>query len=225
MPRVWLACEAGHGGPGGRLGAGRVGPGFASGALPLAVPRRFEACQRSRRGSACVGFEAMVGGETSRGVGAQAAATKAGLARREDVGAGLAAARDVAGQHPGLRRLVLYGSCARGEAHAGSDWDFGFLGDGVDTGSLAADLVGVLGSERVDLVDLGRIGALLAFHVARDGVVLHASPADAFVAFQLRATHHWLEMADTARAAHAELLAALGTHLTLPEALHAPLPG
>ena len=161
----------------------------------------------------------MAGRETSQGVAAGATP-----ARREELGAGLAAIRGVARQHPGLRLLVLYGSRARGEAHAGSDWDFGFLGDGVDAGSLAADLVGVVGSERVDLVDLGRAGALLAFHVARDGLVLHASPADAFQAFQLSATHHWLEMADTVRTAHAELLAALGPPPTVPEATHAPLP-
>ena len=164
----------------------------------------------------------MAGPETAHGFGAGTTATR--RAPREDVGAGRSAVRGVAMQHPGLRLLVLYGSRARGEAHAGSDWDFGFLGDGVDAGSLAADLVGAVGSEEVDLVDLGRAGALLAFHVARDGVVLHASPADAFLAFQLRVTHHWLEMADTVRTAHAELLAALGPPPTVPEAPHAALP-
>ena len=37
--------------------------------------------------------------------------------------------REVGTLAPGLRLLVLHGSRGRGDAHAESDWDFGYLGD------------------------------------------------------------------------------------------------
>lgn len=35
--------------------------------------------------------------------------------------------RGVAGRHPSVRLLVVYGSRARGDDHARSDWDLGYL--------------------------------------------------------------------------------------------------
>lgn len=117
----------------------------------------------------------------------------------------------VARRHPGLELLVLYGSRARGEAHADSDWDFGFLGRGIDIIGLQCDLGEALGTDDVDVVDLGRCSALLAFHAARDGLLLHRSRPDAFEDFQIRATSRWLDLEPVVRAAHREVLARLGS--------------
>ena len=63
---------------------------------------------------------------------------------------------------PGLRLLVLHGSRARGQAHAGSDWDFAYLADpGFDADELLMRLVEGIGADRVDLADLGRAGEAL----------------------------------------------------------------
>ena len=109
-----------------------------------------------------------------------------------------------------LELLVLYGSRARGVSHTGSDWDIGYLGAAVDPDALRIDLVAALGSEAVDLVDLGRAGALLRFHVARDGVPLYESRPERFIDFQLEATRCWLDMEPVVRAANRAVLAALG---------------
>jgi predicted nucleotidyltransferase len=41
----------------------------------------------------------------------------------------LAEVARLADDEPHLRLLLLYGSRARGDAHARSDWDFGYLAD------------------------------------------------------------------------------------------------
>lgn len=88
----------------------------------------------------------------------------------------IAALREPAGRHSGLRLLLLFGSRARGDASDGSDWDFGFLADpglaAFDPDRLLTDLAGALGTERIDLADLSRAGALVRFRAARDGIVI-----------------------------------------------------
>lgn len=116
----------------------------------------------------------------------------------------------VARRHPALDLLIIYGSRARGEAHAASDWDFAYLGRGVDGDRLRADLMAVVASDDIDVVDLRRCSALLAFHAARDGITLYQSQPDAFPDFQIHATLNWLDMEPVVRAAHREVLARLG---------------
>jgi predicted nucleotidyltransferase len=54
---------------------------------------------------------------------------------------------------PGLELLLLFGSRARGDAHAASDWDFGYIASPeVDSPGLLARIVEAVGSDRVDLV-------------------------------------------------------------------------
>jgi predicted nucleotidyltransferase len=65
---------------------------------------------------------------------------------------------------PQLRLLVMHGSRARGDAHAGSDWDFAYLaGEGFDELGLRAALTRTLGTDAVDVVDLERAGAVLRY--------------------------------------------------------------
>ncbi|MGE0462852.1 MAG: nucleotidyltransferase domain-containing protein [Vicinamibacterales bacterium] len=72
---------------------------------------------------------------------------------------------------------MLHGSRARGDAHAGSDWDFAYRGDaGFDPDALLARLADHLRADRIDLVDLDRAGALLAF--ASRGTAWRSSSAN-----------------------------------------------
>lgn len=83
---------------------------------------------------------------------------------------GLAAA---AGREASLELLLLFSSRARGDSHSRSDWDLGFLaGPGFDVDGFLATAVLLLGSDRVDLVDLAHASGLLRFRAAGEGRVL-----------------------------------------------------
>ena len=94
-----------------------------------------------------------------------------------------------------LQLLVLFGSRARGDAAAGSDWDFGYLGaPETDRAALSAALMAVLGTDRVDVADLERATALLRFRAARDGVAVFEHSPGRFLRFQEEATIMWCDM-------------------------------
>ena len=96
----------------------------------------------------------------------------------------------------GLQLFVLHGSRARGDAHAGSDWDFAYEADTtLDADGLLASLADLLKADRIDLVDLDRAGALLRHRVARDGVVLFERSPGRFQRFWLDAVHAWCDLA------------------------------
>lgn len=109
----------------------------------------------------------------------------------------------------GLDLLLLYGSRARGDAHARSDWDVGYLGTGVDADAVLAAIVEATGSDRVDVVDLSRAGGLLRFRAARDGRVLYESRPGTGDEFRLEAAHFWCDMAPVLRASFEDVLARL----------------
>jgi predicted nucleotidyltransferase len=118
--------------------------------------------------------------------------------------------RTLAAAAAGLRLLVLYGSRARGDAHAHSDWDFAYEGDaGLDVDALLAELVKRLDVDRVDLVDLGRAGALLRYRVARDGELIFERQAGRFGRFRLEAIDTWCDLAPVLEPAYARALDAL----------------
>lgn len=97
---------------------------------------------------------------------------------------------------PGLGLLVLHGSRGRGDAHAGSDWDFAYEADAdFDPDGLLASLADLLKVDRIDLVDLDRAGALLRHRVARDGLVLFERSPGLFERFWLDAVRNWCELA------------------------------
>lgn len=102
----------------------------------------------------------------------------------------------LAGSTPGLQLLLLFGSRARGAAHARSDWDLGYLADAdFDPAGLLAALVGVLGTDRVDLVDLARASGLLRYRAARDGLVVFEARPRFAEQFRLEAARFWCEAA------------------------------
>lgn len=122
----------------------------------------------------------------------------------------LHAIRNVAAQHPGLRILVLFGSRARGEATARSDWDLGYLGDSsLDREGLLADLVAAAGTEAIDLVDLDRASGLVRFRVARDAVIVFEATDGTFARFWFDAVSYWCDMGPIIRAGYDDVLAEL----------------
>lgn len=109
--------------------------------------------------------------------------------------------------------LVLHGSRARGEAGPGSDWDLGVLpvpGRSPDLAAITAALVEILGTERVDVVDLGTASALLRFRAARDGVALVEREPGAALGFREEAVRFWCDAGPVIRAAQDDVLARLG---------------
>ncbi|MBC3194244.1 nucleotidyltransferase domain-containing protein [Pseudonocardia sp. C8] len=118
------------------------------------------------------------------------------------------ALRAAAARTPGLDLLLLHGSRSRGEAHPGSDWDLGYLGE-VDPARLLDAVASALGTNRVDLVDLARATALLRFEAARDGVCIHET-AGSHRRFVVDATTFWCDAGPVIRRAQDEVLAELG---------------
>jgi len=110
-------------------------------------------------------------------------------------------------EHPGVRLAVVFGSRARGDTTAASDWDVGILaGADLDHERLLADLVRALGTERLDLVDLAGAGALLRFRAARDGVAVFERTPDAFARFWLEAVDFWCDAGPLIRAGYEAVL-------------------
>jgi predicted nucleotidyltransferase len=117
---------------------------------------------------------------------------------------------DAARGLPGLRLLVLFGSRARDDGRDTSDWDLGYLaGPGFDPDAFLLALVTALGTERIDLVDLDRAGALLRYRAARDGRPLFEAVAGAFERFSVEAVTFWCDIAPVLEAGYADVLADL----------------
>lgn len=100
-------------------------------------------------------------------------------------------------QIPYLKMLVLFGSRARGDTHAKSDWDFAALYDEKlreeycqDRGFSWFEVPGILGevfginSDEIDVVELHRCSSLIAHFVARDGILLYERESAQFEAFK-----------------------------------------
>lgn len=109
-----------------------------------------------------------------------------------------------------MHLAVVFGSRARREATAASDWDIAYLADErLDRDRLLTDLVRTLDTERVDLVDLERAGGLVRFRVARDGIAVFESLPDAFARFWLEAVDFWCDAGPLIRAGYDDVLAEL----------------
>ncbi|MBM3219150.1 MAG: nucleotidyltransferase domain-containing protein [Candidatus Rokubacteria bacterium] len=129
------------------------------------------------------------------------------IANSEDAERTIAA---VARRAPDLRLLVLFGSRARSDARAGSDWDFAYeAGTVFDPDALLLALVDALGTERIDLVDLARAGGLVRYRAARDGRPLFSSTPDAFERFAIEAVTFWCDVAPVLEAGYADVLSEL----------------
>lgn len=109
-----------------------------------------------------------------------------------------------------LDALFLFGSRARGDAHTGSDWDLGYLGAAaLDELTLLHQMVGALGTDRVDLVNLERANGLLRFRVARDGQLIFEARPGVADRFRLEAARFWCDAAPILQRGYDDVLAAL----------------
>ncbi len=122
----------------------------------------------------------------------------------------LDAVRRLAERAPGLELLLLFGSRARADAHARSDWDFGYVAaDGFDAAALLAAVVETVGSDRVDLVDLRHASGLLRFRAARDGKVVYEARPRLAEQFCLDAAQFWCDAAPVLQRGYEKVLAEL----------------
>jgi predicted nucleotidyltransferase len=122
-------------------------------------------------------------------------------------GPDLQAVVELARSSPGIDLLLLFGSRARGESHPGSDWDFGYLaGPELDSYNLLARLVLLLGTDRIDLVDLNRTNGLLRYRAAAEGKTLFESKPGMFDDFWLEAVPYWWDMGPIFKAGYEEIL-------------------
>jgi len=117
---------------------------------------------------------------------------------------------DLARTYPGLELLVLFGSRARGDSHSRSDWDFGYLAAReFDPAAFLARLVLLLGTDRIDLVNLERANGLLRFRVASEGQTLFESRPGTFDDFWLKAAPFWWDMGPIFQAGYEDILQGL----------------
>ena len=101
---------------------------------------------------------------------------------------------NVGAEIPDLELIVLFGSAASGRARSRSDVDVAVLNrGGADLDALFLALAPRLKTDRLDLVDLRRAGPLLAFEVARSGVVLFERSPGVFRQFQSLASRRYAD--------------------------------
>jgi hypothetical protein len=121
----------------------------------------------------------------------------------------LAPLRALAAHAEGLEVLFLYGSRSRGDAHAHSDWDFGYVASSAfDVDGLLTRLVLAVGTDRVDLADLSRASGLLRYRVARDGTVLFERTAGTADRFRIEAIQFWCDAGSLIELEYDAILAA-----------------
>jgi len=106
-----------------------------------------------------------------------------------------------------IRLLVLFGSRARGAVHAHSDWDFGYIGDDQPDEDLLRDrLMQILGTDRIDLVDLSKASALLRFKVAAEGNPIFEDTTGLFQQLQIQSASFWCDIEPVLRRTYAQIL-------------------
>ena len=121
------------------------------------------------------------------------------------------ALRPIAAATPGLVLLLLFGSRARGEGRTDADWDFGYLADAsTDLEGLRTALVLATGTDRIDMADLDRAGALLRYRAARDGRLVYEREPGVDGRFRLAAADFWCDAGPLLRQAYANVLSELG---------------
>lgn len=101
---------------------------------------------------------------------------------------------DLPASLPDLRLLVLFGSAVKGRAGSKSDLDVAVLCDGpADLDALYLTLAPRLRTARLDIVDLRVAGPILAFEVARSGLLLFEKSAGLFRQFQSLASRRYAD--------------------------------
>ena len=122
----------------------------------------------------------------------------------------MAALREASLNAAGLELLRLFRSRARVDDGPASDWDFGYMATAdLDVATLPAAIVEVVGSRRVDRVDLRRASGLLRYRAARDGQPLCEARPGIADQFCLEAVRFWCDAAPVLERAYDDVLAEL----------------
>jgi predicted nucleotidyltransferase len=112
-----------------------------------------------------------------------------------------------AAREAGMKMLVLFGSRVRGQVHAQSDWDFGYVaGERADVELLRARLAQALATEAIDLANLARGSALLRMQVGTEGKPLFESEPGLFLHFQDEVARFWCDVEPVLSLAYARIL-------------------
>lgn len=110
-----------------------------------------------------------------------------------------------------LRFLSLFGSRAQGKARPESDWDFGYIADrGFDPMPLYTDLVLLLETNDVDLVDLNRASGLLQYRAVKDALLLFETKKGEYETFWLQVLNFWCDVSPLLQKEYNFLLEGLG---------------
>ena len=121
-----------------------------------------------------------------------------GLATIEEISVRIQTLRESV---PELELVVLFGSTAKGRRRAGSDVDVAVRCAGpADLDMLHGLLAPALGTDRLDLIDLGHPSPLLAMEVARSGRLLYESRPGMFRQFQSLASRRYCDTEKLRRA-------------------------
>jgi uncharacterized protein len=93
-----------------------------------------------------------------------------------------------------LQVALLFGSVASGRNRRQSDIDLGFLFEGaVDILDLTNQVIRLLQTDCVDVVDLRRASPLLKFSAAKEGKILHERSPGLFNAFYSLALRRYID--------------------------------
>lgn len=114
----------------------------------------------------------------------------------------------------GLRMVLVFGSVVTGKMHKRSDVDIAFLFESrVDIIDLTNRVTRLLGTDNIDVVDLGRASPLLRFAAARNCKVLYESSPGLFSEFYSLAFRRFVDtkkLRDAGRVAIRDFLKARG---------------
>jgi predicted nucleotidyltransferase len=96
-------------------------------------------------------------------------------------------------QH-GLRLIIVFGSSVTGRRGPDSDLDLALLGDApLDLVAVTTDVIRLLQTDRVDVVDLRRASPLLAMEVARHGRLVYERTPGMHIEFISLAVRRYID--------------------------------
>jgi len=111
---------------------------------------------------------------------------------------------------PGLQLLVLHGSREQPKPGMAPSGEFAYLADiGSDESQLRARISDFFANGAFDIAALDRLGGLLRFRIARDGVAVFQRTSEAFHDYQLEAATFWLDIQHVVLAERPDAMEAL----------------
>jgi uncharacterized protein len=95
---------------------------------------------------------------------------------------------------PDLQLVILFGSASKDLTHPNSDIDLAFLFDGpADVLALTNEVSRLVGTDKVDIIDLRRASPLLSHAVATEGRLFYERVAGSFQVFRSLAFRRYVD--------------------------------